>query len=95
MKSKLILLGIISAKAIQLRDPEMLDLSQENPVDDLSKKEIQKDHESEMMQMWSNTVEGSQGAKSAAEIAKENKLVQKKNAETKLSGAGSDVTDWA
>ena len=48
-----------------------------------------------MMQMWANTVEGSKGFKSADQIAKENVAVQKKNAETQLSGAGTDVTDWA
>ena len=48
-----------------------------------------------MMQMWANTVEGSKGFKNADQIAKENVAVQKKNAETQLSGAGTDVTDWA
>ena len=86
----------MGASAIHLKDPELLDLSAvESPLDELSEKEIKKDHDSEMMQMWSDTVDGAKGSKSAAEIAKENVDVQKKNAEIKLSGAGADVSDWS
>ena len=96
MKSKFVLLALVGAGAIKMREPQLLDLSkEENPLDELSEKEIKKDHENEMMQMWSDTVDGAKGAKSAAEIAQENVSVQKKNAEIKLSGAGADVTDWS
>ena len=96
MKSKFVLLALVGTGAIKMREPQLLDLSkEENPLDELSEKEIKKDHENEMMQMWSDTVDGAKGAKSAAEIAQENVSVQKKNAEIKLSGAGADVTDWS
>ena len=98
MKSNLVLMALLGANAIQLRSPvdiDLSDLTKDTPLDDLSKKEIQQNHDSEMMQMWSDTVDGSKESKSAAQIAKENVAVQQKNAEIQLSGAGSDVTDWA
>ena len=48
-----------------------------------------------MAQLWTGTVEGMKGAKDAKEIAKDNALVEKKNAEAQPDGAGADVTDWA